>query len=88
MTAKASAPAKRASNRQTKATKQKRKREPSGKVAVYDGTRLLGTIKAANKGFGARAAHGGRLGVFKTSRAAMLAICEHDKQRRPAVSDK
>jgi hypothetical protein len=66
--------------------KRRRRGEPDGKSSVYDGARLLGTIRCRAGVCRAMSAAGKALGGFPTSVAAMCAICSTSRQQREAWS--
>jgi hypothetical protein len=56
-------------------------REPDGESAVYDGARLLGTIKCRAGVCRATTARGKALGGYPKAVLAMKAICGASKER-------
>jgi hypothetical protein len=60
----------------SKAAARAQRREPPAESSVYDGRRLLGTIKPGGRAFVARDAGGKRLGEFDDARSAMRRICD------------
>ena len=60
----------------------RRDAKPPTELSVYDGGRLMGTIKPKAGAFVARLANGRGLGEFLTDRLAMKEICAADRRAR------